>query len=102
MSGPVDSSAATLGASAQVYVTLRAAEDYAHAAHLRIEEARRELTERLLGARRTTDADNGCEVWRARSRTSGMDIGAMVSREGPLAVVIGVHVRGVPPRRPER
>ena len=82
-----------LGETGCVFVSLRAAEEYARATGQRVEEARRELTERLLDARRTSDPATGAEGWRYRSRETQLDIGAHVARVGRLAVVVHVRVR---------
>lgn len=88
----------TLGEVGQVYVTLAAAKQFAAAAGIQLEEARRTLTELLLDARRMGESGSGAEQWRHRSRQSGWDIGAHISREGPLAVVVHVHCRPVQAR----
>lgn len=84
-----------LGQSGQILVTQAAADAYAVGSRrsLGYEEARRELTELLIGAARKPADASGLEHWRARSRTLGVDVDAHVSREGPLAVVTHVHVR---------
>lgn len=83
-----------LGQRGQVYVTLSAAEAYAQHQHLRIEEARRELTDRLLDARCVEEAPPpGVARYRARSRTTKIDITALVTLEGRLHIVVSVHVR---------
>ena len=80
-----------LSSRGHVYVTLAAAERYAEERHLRIEEARRELTEILLDAR---IGDEGPPMHvRSRSRTAGLDVSATISREGRLLVVVSVHAR---------
>jgi hypothetical protein len=79
---------ATLG---QVYVTLTAAEQYAKQRSLRIEEARRELTELLLDAR-VLDEAPPMRI-RARSRATQIDVSARVLREGRLLVVVSVEAR---------
>lgn len=95
--GPCES-ATTLADTGCVYVTLRAAREYARRAGDTIilgeETARRELTELLLKARRQPDRGGTYERWRYRSRARGVDVSALVSREGPLAVVVTVEVRG--------
>jgi hypothetical protein len=89
----------TLGSLGQVYVTLRAARDYAAARGLREEEARREITEQILEARLTAEAvGDRPATFRRRSRTTGVDITARVVREGQLLLVVAVSVRSVPPR----
>ncbi len=80
-----------LGDAGQVYVTLAAAERYAQFAGMQIEGARRELTVLLLDARLTRDGTPA--HWRARSRSTGLDISATVAREGPLLVVLSCNIR---------
>lgn len=87
-----------LGSLGQIYVTLRAAEDYAGDERLRAEEARRELTELLLDARVRDPAAEPMQV-RARSRASGIDLSATVVREGRLLVVTSAHARDAPQGR---
>jgi hypothetical protein len=83
-----------LGAQGQVYVTLAAAQSYADAERLGIEEARRELTEYLLEATPSGDGTAGHpERWRFRRRSTGLDITARISREGKLLVVVAANVR---------
>lgn len=79
-----------------VYVTLAAAETYAAAEQIQIEEARRELTELLLDAARVKgepSARGATELWRCRRRSTGLDISARISRESKLAVVVSINVR---------
>jgi hypothetical protein len=78
----------TLGARGQVYVTLTAATTYGDARHMHSEEARRELTKLLLAAKLQSDGS-----YRARSRTTRLDISARVIDESPLLVVVAVNVR---------
>lgn len=73
----------------QVYVTLAAAESYAAQRHLRIEEARRELTEVLVDHGRIQDETPPMRV-RARSRTTQIDVSVRVSVEGRLLVVVSI------------
>ena len=90
----------TLGQTGQILVTLAAARQYAAARGLGVEEARRELTILLGGARRTsTPPRDGLEGWRARSRPLGVDVDAQVLREPALATVTHVHARARRPRR---
>lgn len=80
---------ARLADTGQIYVTLRAAREYAEGVYE--EHARRELTERLLDARRAPGQDRPpYESWRVRGEIA---LSALVSREGPLAVVVTVHMR---------
>lgn len=92
----------TLGATGQIVVTQAAAEQYAEARGLGMEEGRRELTALLVvSARRSgTQPTSGAEAWRARSRSLRLDVVAHVTRDGPLAVVVRVHVRGLAPLGP--
>lgn len=100
----------TLGETGQILVTQAAADAYADARDLGFEEARRELTGLLLGARRRGDSRTGAESWRARSAGLGVDVGAMIARDGKLAIVTHVSVRpfvrrkgaGAAERRAER
>ena len=77
----------------QVQVTRLAAERYAAHDGIGLEQARLDLTELLLDATRRDDTSTGLERWRYRSRSDGLDITASVTREGPLAIVVGVSVR---------
>jgi hypothetical protein len=81
----------SLGTAGQIYVTLAAAQRYAEFSRMLIEGARRELTVLLLDARLTRDGEP--QHWRARSRTTGLDISATTTREGRLLVVMSVNVR---------
>lgn len=93
---------AILADTGQVYVTMAAAESYADHVGLQDEEARRRLTVLMLDARRLAeDNRDGTEAWRYRTRSSGgLDIHAHVTREGRLAIVTHVRMRGVPKRAP--
>ncbi len=84
-----------------VYVTLRAAEEYADATGLEEEEARRELTRHLLEARLTHPAVGETPaLWRFRRRSAGVDLSARVVEADRLHVVTAVSVRpGYSPRR---
>jgi len=84
-----------LGDRGPIYVSMRAAERYAELRHMRAEEARRELTELLLDARCTRESPTLADAahYRARSRTSGLDISATVVRDGRLLVVAAINVR---------
>ena len=75
-----------------VYVTLAAAETYARERRLRIEEARRELTEQLISYGRVHSEGPPIQV-RAKSRTTQVDVSATVVREGALLVVLSAHAR---------
>lgn len=89
----------TLGETGQILVTQAAARQYADARGLGVEAARRELTTLLTGARPTaTPPADGLEGWRIRSRALRVDVGAHVSREGALAVVVHVRARYYAPR----
>lgn len=93
----------TLGETGQIVVSAAAVQQYAAARRLQTEEARREVTVLLTGARKTaTQPDSGAEGWRIRSRAMGVDVGAHVAREGALAVVTHVSVRVYRPRSGRR
>lgn len=84
-----------LGERGQIFVTLAAARTYAEARRLAPEEARRELTELLLDARcnrEATDSDKTAH-YRARSRTTQIDLSATVIQEGRLLLVLSAHGR---------
>lgn len=84
----------TLGEQGQVYVTFAAAQRYGELRRLAPETARRELTELLLDARQTREATATHPAhYRARSRTTQLDISATVVREGRLMVVVSCNVR---------
>lgn len=87
----------TLAETGAVYVTLSAARRFAelggYGPH-EIEAARRELTELLLDAKQSmTDPSR----WRARKRSTDLDITAIVAREGRLLVVTAVNARAYDP-----
>ena len=83
-----------LGETGTVYVTGAAGDAYAAATGMPLGRARRELTALLTAAHRVEgDRDLSPERWRYRSRSTGWDIGAHVTRAGPLAVVVHAHVR---------
>lgn len=84
--------AVRLASAGQIYVTLRAAERYAAFEGLRPEEARKELTDRLLDARLVRDEPPKAQ-WRYRSRQTDLDITATTIREGRLLVVVGITTR---------
>lgn len=83
-----------LGDTGQIHVTAAAAQSYADATGLQVEEARRELTDYLLDAVPVSGGSGDVEAWRFRRGSAGIDISARVTREGRLAVVIAVNVRG--------
>jgi hypothetical protein len=82
----------TLRTLGNVYVTLAAARAYARHEGCGEEEARRELTERMLDAK-PVDRASQPERWRWRNRRVGLDISVQVVIEGPMAVVVHVGVR---------
>lgn len=93
----------TLGSLGQVYVTGRVAIDYGRAVGLEVETARRQLTELLLDARLSGEAEEESgrpATFRRRSRTVGVDLIACVSHEPPLLVVVSITVRRLAARRP--
>lgn len=89
-----------LGQRGQIYVTLAAGQTFARdkdraKGPMQIEEARRELTDLLIDAKCTREAEGPGAVaqYRARSRTTGLDISAQVTTDGRLLVVTSVSVR---------
>lgn len=83
----------TLASTGQIYVTARAAREYGRALDVDPEHARRELTELLIEASQRP-SEGSYERWRRRS--SRVEVSALVSREGALAVVITVDARRKP------
>lgn len=91
----------------QVYVTSAAARQYASAAaevyaegkEIQIEEARRELTELLMEARRVESESGTHELWRFRRDSIGVDISARIVREksspgdAVMMVVVSISAR---------
>lgn len=72
-----------------IYVTRAATHQYQEARGIAgPEEARRELTEYLLDATRSSDG-----TWRIRRRSLGVDLIVRVAHESGLAVVTSVRVR---------
>lgn len=91
-----DAQRPTLAETGHVYVTLSAARTYGAAERIRgDEEARRELTELLLDARRVEQDERPGEpqLWRMRKRSTGLDITARIAVQGRLHVVVAVNVR---------
>jgi hypothetical protein len=88
-----------------LYVSDAAARQFADAERIvSVEQARRRLTELLIDA---TQHRDDLSRWRARSRSSALDITARVAIEGRLLVVTHVEVRplrssGGDPDRPSR
>jgi hypothetical protein len=83
-----------LGQRGQIIVSQAALDRYAAARSLLPEEARRELTACLLDARHKSDGPPA--EYRARSRTTGLDITARVvpdAQDPRLLVVVAVSVR---------
>lgn len=78
---------ATLGETGPVFVTLAAARTFGLLERLEDGPAQLELTELLLDARPSGDQ------WRARRRSTGMDITASVRRDGRLLVVEQISIR---------
>lgn len=84
----------TLYDKGNVYVTRRAAQEYAQAVGLDarddLETARLQLTSLLLDAHETSGGS-----WRRRSAAAGVDVSAMVRFAEDLAIVthVSVHVR---------
>ena len=93
-----EASSLRLANTGPIYVTVAAARTFAAVEGIQIiEEARHELAERLRDATENSSEPGKPEKWRARSRSSGLDITAHVvreEREGQLAaVVVAVRVR---------
>jgi len=83
-----------LASRGQVYVTYAAAKRYqAQRGLADLEEARRELTTHLLDATLVGDGDGKTTHWRFRSRASGLDVSAVIVREGRLLVVLSINAR---------
>lgn len=80
----------TLASTGQIYVTDRAAREYGRALDEPPERARRDLTELLLDA---TQRPSDGEYERWRRRAGHVEVSALVSREGPIAVVVTVDAR---------
>jgi hypothetical protein len=87
-----------LASTGQINVTRAAVMAYMDHQGLQYEEARRQLLELVMGARPKGISDSGLEQWRVRSRTYGLDLSLLVAREGPIASVTHVGIRGVKPR----
>ena len=82
-----------------VYVTHAAAAEFARATRQEPEAARRDLTSRLCGAGLSGESEPGKpRRYRRRSNSSRLDIQAHVVEDGPLLVVVSVHVRAYTPR----
>jgi hypothetical protein len=87
----------TLGETGQIYVTLAAARQFMEGAGYQeheLETARRRVTELLLDAR-PRQADP--RMWRARKRSTKLDISALVEQEGRLFVVTFISVQPYDP-----
>lgn len=81
--------------STPFYVTLAAAKEYADAIQCdprNIEYARKDLTQLLLDAKPN---QSDPLQYRARSRSSGLDVSIRVVEEDGLLLVVHVHVRNV-------
>lgn len=85
-----------LGETGQILLSQAAVRAYCEWSGLREEEGRRELTALLVDAKRVGTTDSGAERWRYRSRSTGTDCEAHITRNGPIAVVVHVRVRGTP------
>jgi len=87
-----------LSEEGQIYVTLRAAQQWLEANDFAgLEEARRDLTELMLDAYRTT----GDQV-RLRASRDKLDLQARVTVDGRLLVVRDIHVRALVQRTGQR
>lgn len=92
-----DASRPTLSETGQIYVTATAAKRFVEACGYKeheVEAARRELTELLLDARQR---QGDPRMWRARKRSTKLDISALVQPEGRLLVVTFVSVQPYDP-----
>jgi hypothetical protein len=97
MASVTDASRPTLGETGQIYVTLAAARQFMEGAGYQeneLETARRRATELLLDAR-PRQADP--RMWRARKRSTKLDISALVEQEGRLFVVTFISVQPYDP-----
>lgn len=79
----------------RVYVTTRAAREYADFMAMDEEAARRDLTILLYEKAHKVEKPlrNGAEQWRARDKTRKVDVSAQVDRQGPLDIITTVNVR---------
>jgi hypothetical protein len=97
MPSVAEASRPTLGETGQIYVTLAAARQFMEGAGYQeheLETARRRATELLLDAR-PRQADP--RMWRARKRSTKLDISALVEQEGRLFVVTFISVQPYDP-----
>jgi hypothetical protein len=97
MASVAEASRPTLGETGQIYVTLAAARQFMEGAGYQeheLETARRRATELLLDAR-PRQADP--RMWRARKRSTKLDISALVEQEGRLFVVTFISVQPYDP-----
>lgn len=81
--------------SESLYVTAAAARAYQKYAgpECGAEEARRELLQLLLGAKRVRAEPGNPASYRSRSRSTKLDVTAQVIREGDLLVVVAALIR---------
>ena len=97
MASVADALRPTLSETGQIYVTVTAARSFVEARGYKeheVEIARRELTELLLDARQRQGDPN---MWRARKRSTKLDISAVVKPEGRLLVVTFIDVQHYDP-----
>ena len=97
MASVADALRPTLGETGQIYVTAAAARRFLEAREYKeheMETARRELTELLLDARQL---QNDPRTWRARKRSTKLDISAIVEHEGRLFVVTSISAQHYDP-----
>lgn len=87
-----------LGQRGQIQITERAAVIYAEALEVTTNDARAALLEILPGAKPKSPTREGEEIYRYRSRETGLDVSAFVRREGSVCVVESITVRGIPHR----
>jgi hypothetical protein len=97
MASVADALRPTLGETGQIYVTAAAARRFLEAREYKeheMETARRELTELLLDARQL---QNDPRTWRARKRSTKLDISAIVEPDGRLFIVTFITVQAYDP-----
>lgn len=97
MRSVADASRPTLAETGQIYVTIAAARRFLEIGGYKeheVEAARRQLTELLLDARQQ---QSDPRMWRARKRSTKLDISAMVAQEGRLWVVTFISAQPYDP-----
>jgi hypothetical protein len=97
MPSVADASRPTLSETGPIFVTQAAAQQFLEARGYKgheIETARRDLTELLLDARQKQNVPH---MWRARKRSTKLDITAIVQQQGRLLVVTFVTIQPYDP-----